>query len=448
MPLAESNAGGPAKDFHIDLNPYFSGLMPSPTLAVNERVAELRREGRTVYHLGFGESRFPVHSRLAAALQQHSMAKSYLAAQGLPELRETVARYYTTQLRQPFGADQVIVGPGSKALIFAVQMAMSADLFLPSPSWVSYEPQAQMLGKRVSYIPSRVENDHALDLDALDALLAGSSTPQRLLILNSPNNPTGMMLDEASLQALAGFCRERNVVVLSDEIYFRVRQDREHHSIARYYPEGTIILGGLSKHLSIGGWRLGVALVPDHDAGRRLLGAMTAIASEIWSAVASPVQHAAVIAYAGDPDIEDYTATCSAVHALRTRFLRDGLITVGIRCTPAEGAFYLTANFDRWRTALAERGVKTSQDLAEYLIEEFSIATLPCSVFGLPPETLSLRLASSYLDMESDDDGSRVLNAYQANPATLMSEQHHPRFHACIAAFGAFIASLEGTAGS
>ena len=286
---AHPSPGGSA-GLGIDLHPYYENLAPSPTLAINERVNALWAQGRIVHHLGFGESRFPVHPKLVEALERHGLAKSYLAAQGLPALREVVASYYADQLGQSFSAEQVIVGPGSKALIFALQMALSADLFLPSPSWVSYEPQAAMLGKRASYIPSRVEDDYALDLDALDAMVSKSTTMQRLLILNSPNNPTGCMLDDANLVELADFCRERNVLVLSDEIYFRVRHDRDHHSIATHYPEGTVVLGGLSKHLSIGGWRLGVALLPDHEAGRRLMAAVTAIASEIWSAVASPVQ--------------------------------------------------------------------------------------------------------------------------------------------------------------
>ena len=322
-------------------------------------------------------------------------------------------------------------------------MAVGAELYLPSPSWVSYAPQARMLGKRVRFIPSRVEDDYALDLAEFEKLLATSATDQRLLIVNSPNNPTGGMLEARELEALAAFCRQHNVIVISDEIYFRVRGEREHHTVATYYPEGTIILGGLSKHLSIGGWRLGVALFPSTDAGQQLLRAVVAIASETWSAVASPLQHAAVIAYDGNDAIEAYTETCSAIHGVRTRYLRDGLVGLGIRCTPGHGAFYLTANFDHWRGQLSARGIETSDDLAVHLLEEFDIATLPGSAFGLPPSTLSLRLTSSYLDMESDTDGDRILDLYEADPDTLMDPANHPNFAACLSAFGRFVASIR-----
>ncbi len=433
----------PRADRAIDLHAYYRDLEPSPTLRINEAVNRRWRNGEVVYHLGFGESRFPVHPLLLEALTEYGRAKSYLAAQGLPELLEAVAGYYTRHLDVPFAASQVVVGPGSKGLIFAVQMAMSAELFLPSPSWVSYAPQAEMIGKRVRYIPSRVEDDYRLDLEAFDRMLGDSGTEQKLLVINSPNNPTGIMLDEAFLAELAGFCRERNVIVMSDEIYFRVRGERPHRSIAGFYPEGTIVLGGLSKHLSIGGWRLGVALFPDTTGGQALVQAVTAIASEIWSAVAAPVQHAAVVAYAGRPEIEDYTRTCAAIHGIRTRHLKHSLEALGVRCTAADGAFYITPNFDRWREALARKGVTTSVELARHLLDEHGIATLPCSVFGLPPEMLSLRLTSSYLDMEKDSDGERLLALYANDPETLMSPEHHPNFAACIAEFGRFVDSLN-----
>lgn len=443
MSRADSHTNRAQSEFTIELNSYFRDLAPSATLAINETVNRMWKAGETVYHLGFGESRFPVHPLLLDALREHGHAKSYLPARGLPELLDAVAGYYTRHLNMRFDPAQVAVGPGSKVLIYAIQMALSAELYLPSPSWVSYAPQAMMLGKRVRFIPSRVDDDYKLDLGELEKLLETSKTDQRLLIVNSPNNPTGRMLRVSELEALAAFCRRHNIVVISDEIYFRVRGDCEHHSIAAYYPEGTIVLGGLSKHLSIGGWRLGVALFPDTNSGRDLLRAVVAIASETWSAVASPLQHAAIVAYE-DAEIEAYAETCRAIHSIRTRHLRDALVNLGIRCAPADGAFYVTANFDHWRQPLSVKGVNSSADLALHLLEEFRIATLPGSAFGLPPEVLSLRLTSSYLDMESAADGDRVLRLYEADLGTLMSPANHPNFTACLEAFGRFVESIQG----
>ena len=149
MSKAKPHRHGAASDFAIELHPYYRDLVPSPTLRINETVISKWRAGETVYHLGFGESRFPVHPLLLAALNEHAKAKSYLPSRGLPQLLDAVAAYYTRHLGIDFDAGQVVIGPGSKALIYAIQMAVGAELYLPTPSWVSYAPQARMLGKPV-----------------------------------------------------------------------------------------------------------------------------------------------------------------------------------------------------------------------------------------------------------------------------------------------------------
>lgn len=419
---------------------------PSPTLHINERVDALWRSGAQVFHLGFGESRFPVHPRLRDALVNAAAEKSYLPAKGLMALRRAVARNHAEQLGGAVDAERVMVGPGSKALIYALQMALAADLYLPAPAWVSYAEQARLLGKAVRFIPGRVEADYELELQALDAAISDSGR-QQLLIINSPNNPTGRIFTAESLRALADFCRARRMVVLSDEIYARVRQPgQSHHSLASYYPEGTFVVGGISKHLSLGGWRLGVLIAPDSDAGYRALAAMEAIASEIWSAVAAPVQHAAVLAYSNDPEIEQYAATCSEIHSLRTRFYWAALRALGIRSTEPQGGFYLMVNFDHWAAGLAALGIETSPELAAHLLDQHHIATLPGTAFGLPERTLSLRLATSYLDMESDEAASALLSGYESGMSAdaFMGPAHHPMMHASLAAFAEFADTVRG----
>ena len=237
----------------IKLNPTLLDRAPSSTLFINESVAALWARGERVLHMGIGESRFGVHPKLQAALSSSVEQKSYSPARGLRDLCEIIADYYTEKLALPIAPHQVIVGPGSKALIYALQMALDADLYLPTPSWVSYAPQAQLLNKSVFHIPSRVAEGYRFDLNEFDSLILAAGKTQKLLVINSPNNPTGQMLDEQFLKELAEYCRKENVLVLSDEIYFLIRHgDVQHCSIAKYYPEGTFVLGGLSKHLSIG----------------------------------------------------------------------------------------------------------------------------------------------------------------------------------------------------
>jgi len=428
------------------LNPVFNGLKPSSTLYINEAVNKLWQQGEQVFHMGFGESRFNVCPQLQEALTQNADKKSYLPARGLPELTEAIANYYSNKLASNFSSSQVIVGPGSKSIIYALQMVLDADLFLPTPSWVSYAPQATLLGARHHYIPSSVEDDYQIEITELDKLIKASSNPNKVLVINSPNNPTGQMLSDSLLQKLAEYCRANGVLVLSDEIYFQVNTGAvEHVSISKYYPEGTFVLGGLSKHFSIGGWRLGVALLPDTEFGRNLMNKLVVFASETWSGVSAPIQYAAITAYSLQPEIETYVATCRNIHGIRSRYCRQALSEMGIKCSRAEGAFYIAANFDDFRTSLHAMNIRTSSELANFLLSNYRIASLPGSDFGIPETTLTLRLSTSYLDMETSADAQRIFNLYQGgtNEQELMSAQNHPVTNKALAAFSKLLGRLR-----
>ena len=427
-------------------NSTFEGLVPSSTLFVNETVNRLWQKGEQVFHMGFGESRFDVHPRLQNALSSHANKKSYLPAKGLPALMNVVARYYTNKLETPFSDSQVLIGPGSKALIYGLQMVMDADLYLPSPSWVSYGPQAQLLGNKFNYIPSSVDDDYSLNIDALDDLVRASNNPCKMLVVNSPNNPTGQVMSDDFLKELAAYCRANDIWVLSDEIYFQVcHGERKHVSISKYYPEGTFVLGGLSKHLSIGGWRVGVALLPDTDLGKTLMQKMTVLASETWSGVSAPIQYAAIDAYAEHDDVEQYITDCRDIHGVRTRYIRQALVKLGIRCTEAQGGFYIAVNFDQYKSALHVFNIRSASDLSMHLLEHYKIATLPGSDFGLPSDTFTLRLSTSYLDMETETDPQRIYDLHKTgtDPQTFMSIENHPVTHAALLAFESFMKTVR-----
>ncbi len=423
------------------------GLEPSATLVINERVNDMWREGKWVYHLGFGESRFPVHPKIAEALRKNAYQHQYLPSLGARELREKIASFYEERFNIPAMPEHIIVGPGSKALIYALLLALDGELMLPTPSWVSYQPQAHLVGKRVNWIPASAEEGWELKLsaimEAVDEAREAWGNPG-LVLLNSPNNPTGRMFSMSFLEEFAQYAREQGLAVLSDEIYGLVEHGRiKHRSVARYYPEGSVVLGGLSKHLSLGGWRLGVAIFPPNRAGAEVLRAVRTIASETWSATTAPVQYAALIAYGMDEDVWEYIRLCTHLHALRTQYLWRALTAMGIRVPQPDGAFYLFPDFQRWREPLARQGIHTDTQLAMYLLDEFKLATLPGSVFGAPPEALALRLSSSYLDMETEKQSRTIVAAAQeVDDETLMSE-FHPHMNAAIEQFQRFIDSLE-----
>ena len=142
-------------------------LEASATLAINERVKSMWQEGKTVYHLGFGEARFPVHPKIQEALNDNAHRKTYLPVQGLAELREAIAHYYGSFLGLEFSDEQVLVAPGSKALLYAVQLALDVDVLLAAPAWVSYAPQAQLMGKKPVFVKSDADSGFSLTLDAL-----------------------------------------------------------------------------------------------------------------------------------------------------------------------------------------------------------------------------------------------------------------------------------------
>jgi len=424
------------------------GLKASATLAMNERVRDIWAAGGDVYHLGFGESRFPVHPKLAKALRASVHQRSYLPALGLPELREAIAKFYRRRFDLPVSPGQVVVGPGSKALLYALVMALGEELVLFQPSWVSYAPQAHILGKPVLWVPLRPEENYHLEVDVLRQKMEEDKEEwgnPELLIVNSPHNPTGTMLPPARVQALADFAREEQLMVLSDEIYALVGHGRVPHvSVAQHYPEGTIVLGGLSKHLSLGGWRLGLAILPAGRTGEALRRALQNIAGSIWSSVAAPVQYAAMVAYGKDRDIGAYVAACADMHAIRTRYLYEQVVAAGASCPEPQGAFYLFPNFGRWREPLAARGIHTSDELTLHLLEEYELVTLPGSAFGCPPEDLSLRLSSSYLDAGTDEKAAALVEAYAADPDPgRFIENHHPRLREAAARLAAFLAGLE-----
>ncbi len=423
-------------------------LAPSATLLVNERVNQLWAEGKKVYHLGFGESRFPVHPKLEEALKANAHRKSYLSSLGLPELREKIAQFYQTHFGIHATPAQVVVGPGSKALIYALMLALDGELILPTPSWVSYQAQARLVGKPVNWLLSSPANRQVIDLEALEQVVEKirwrGGTPGAIL-LNSPNNPSGQMLAPEAARQLADYCRSQGLTVISDEIYGLIAHEpTSHYSIAREYPEGTIVLGGLSKHLSLGGWRLGVAIAPDTPWGKQLVQTLRMLASELWSAATAPVQYAALVAYSEAPDLSAYISECTQIHGLRTHYLWQQLTEMGIDCPQPQGGFYLFPNFDRWREQLQEKGIQTSSALASYLLEEYQLATLPGSHFGTPPEELSLRLSSSYLDLETDEKASQLLDTYRTERGREpLKEESHPTMKEASAQFRQFLRSLD-----
>ncbi|MFQ5600079.1 MAG: aminotransferase class I/II-fold pyridoxal phosphate-dependent enzyme, partial [Candidatus Krumholzibacteriia bacterium] len=210
------------------------------------------------------------------------------------------------------------------------------------------------------------------------------------------------------LQDLARVARKHRVVVLSDEIYGELHHKGQHVSIARFYPEGTIVSAGLSKWCAAGGWRLGTFAFPPGLGWLR--DAMAAVASETFTTTSAPIQYAAVRAFQGGLRIERYLWYSRRILSALGKWISRRINEAGLEMDRPRGAFYVFPDFDPFRDKLCGRGITTSNQLCDRLLQETGVAILPGTAFGRPPEELTARIA--YVDF----DGSRALAAAEVLP--------------------------------
>jgi len=401
-----------APEKHLNLN--VRGMGHSATVAINERSNQLRAAGREIVKLGLGQSPFPVPERVVQALRDHAHEKDYLAVQGLAALREAIAGYTERTAGVERAAADVLVGPGSKELMFLLQLVYYGDLVVPTPAWVSYAPQARIIGRTVRLIPSDRRNGWRITPEGFERLCAEDVGRPRVVILNYPSNPTGATYRLDELRALARVAQKHRVVLLSDEIYGEVHHKGQHVSISRFYPEGTIISSGLSKWCGAGGWRLGYFVFP--PALSWLLEAMASAASETYTSTSAPIQYAAVTAFEQHDDVDAYLVQSRRVLRSLGRWVWRRLNEAGIECEEPAGGFYLFPYFEPLRAKLEARGVRTSTELCERLLEDTGVAILPGHVFGRPADELTARLA--YVDF----DGAAALAAAAQTPEGPLDE--------------------------
>ncbi|MFK7986760.1 MAG: pyridoxal phosphate-dependent aminotransferase [Sandaracinaceae bacterium] len=375
----------------VHLNPNVRGLARSATLAINERSNALVAEGRRVFKLGLGQSPFPVPRPVVESLRAHAHEKDYLPVEGLRGLRDAVAAYHNRNEGLSYVGADVLIGPGSKELMFLLQLVYYGDLLVPTPAWVSYAPQAHIIGRRVRWLETRHEEGWRLTPEDLERLCDHDRGTPRLLILNYPSNPHGGTYGRGELEALAKVARAHRILVLSDEIYGELHYEGQHVSIARFYPEGTIISSGLSKWCGAGGWRIGTFTFP--SGLRWLLGAMASVASETYTSTSAPIQYAAVRAYEGGTELEDYLGRSRRILGGIARALHRRLESAGAQVLPPRGGFYLFPDFEAMRGRLAEVGITDSATLCERLLNATGIALLPGSHLGRPGSELSARIA-------------------------------------------------------
>jgi aspartate/methionine/tyrosine aminotransferase len=415
----------------------------SPTLAINEAVKARIRGGDEIVHLGFGEAGVPVHPLLRQALAAASADGGYGEVAGSAALRESIAAYYTRR-----GLDtersQIVVGPGSKALLYALMIALEGDLVLPQPAWVSYGAQAMLARKHVIPVPIPPETGGIPDPARLRAEVARARSAGRnpqLLLVTQPDNPTGTFPSRSRLEAVLSEAAACGLFVISDEIYGDlVHTGKGFTSAATISPTNCVLTSGLSKSMALGGWRVGVARVPDTTFGQALLDRVLAIASEIWSCIPGPVTAAAQLAYDEPPEIVAHVHASRRLHSQVSQTLYAAIQAVaGVTCRPPTAAFYLYPDLEGARGSLRASGVDGSSALAHALLEEHGIAVLPGDAFGDDPSALRVRVAASLLYGTTDDERWAALEAAAADRAHELASVMRAanRLHAALDALAA-----------
>jgi aspartate aminotransferase len=361
----------PATQFELRLASRMSRLGTETAFEVLNKARALERQGKDIVHLEIGEPDFDTPANIveAAVDALHKGWTHYGPSAGLPDLRQVIAEEISRTRLVDVTSDEVVVVPGGKPIIFYSLLALvdvGDEVIYPNPGFPIYESMINYAGARAVPIRLREERDFGLDVNELASLINDNT---RLIILNSPQNPTGGVLSKRDIHDIADAIGDRNIMVLSDEIYSRLLFEGEHYSIMSVpgFKERTILLDGFSKTWAMTGWRMGYGVMrPD------LAAQITRLMTNSNSCTASFTQVAGIEAIRGDQ---------SSVDRMRAEFQRRrdafvaGLNQIkGFSCRLPKGAFYVFPNVQKtgWK----------SKKLADALLEEAGIACLSGTAFG------------------------------------------------------------------
>jgi len=389
----------------IKVNKNIQNLKPSATLAINQKVKSLKDEGIEICHFGFGQSPFPIQESIVKALMDNAAVNHYLPTFGFEKLRRAIALFLRKYQNIEMESDFIYIGPGSKELLYQTILILDGVYLIPKGSWVSYGPQINSKNGKYEILETHIENNFKLSSETLKQYCDAHPNQQKTLILNSPNNPTGAVYSHEELEQLAEVCRANNIIVLSDEIYSQINFTDDHSpSISRYYPEKTIVYGGLSKVFSAGGYRMGfMALPKDLQFMHNMY---CSVFSETFSAVAAPIQYAAVEAYKMSDDLVDYIDRSKLILKGISQYIYSELGKVEIQCTYPQGAFYMIIGFNNFKKEINSLKIYTSEQLANHLLKDYKVALLPGIDFYFDENDLFFRLA--FVDF----NGQEVMNHY------------------------------------
>ena len=368
------------------------------------------------YGFAFGQSPFPVPQLIQTALIKNADKGAYAAVPGIPELRSAISKYNKHYFGIDVAPERIYVGPGTKELIFNLLEILHGTVILPTPAWLGYLPQIRFLQKNYHMLPTRANKK--ISPTDLQKLALRLQDRQKILILNNPNNPTGLLYDRLELEEIADICREQNIVVISDEIYAQTTFNfSKFVSMGKIYPEGTFVTNGLSKSHAAGGYRLGYVVFPQHAVD--LKAQFKKILATEYTAVSTPIQHAAVPGFEISKDMDEYFEITRNIHHIMGEYTHNSLLEIeGVKVTKPEATFYLLADFNAFATDLQKVKITTSQKLSESLmVHPYHTAIVGGDSLVLERTDFSARIAYVYYD------GAKVYENYKKQKPKTHSER-------------------------
>ena len=360
-------------------------LKPSSTLAINETSRKLEEQGKKIFKFGFGQSPFKVPVDVVEELKNNAHQNQYLPMQGLSKLRDAVAKYTSVKKNFNYKSENVIIGPGSKELMFLLHIIFDGEIILPAPSWVSYAPQAILGRNKVKILQTKAENNWFPTAKEIEEFIIKDKHKNYLLFINSPNNPSGQICE--NLEEIAEVANKYNLIILSDEIYSELSFEKNYKSISNYCPEKTIVSTGLSKWCGAGGWRLGYFIVP--NSLNKLKDMINVLASETFSAVSAPIQFAAIKAY--ENDHSDYINKSRNILKAVGNYVYENLKSNKVLINKPQGGFYLMPEF-------LNKKFNSSAEMCDDILNKTGVALLPGSDFGFEQNRMLARLSFTDFD--------------------------------------------------
>lgn len=379
----------------INLANRVMALTPSTTLAITAKAKELKEQGVDVIGLGAGEPDYntPQHILDAAARSMNEGHTKYTPSAGLPALKKAIIEKFERDQGLSYKLNEIIVANGAKHALytlFQVLLNEGDEVIIPTPYWVSYPEQVKLAGGVPVYVGGLESQQFKVTPQQLETVITEKT---KAIIINSPSNPTGIIYTAEELQELGKLCLEKNILIVSDEIYEKlIYGDHKHVSIAQLSPElkeQTIVINGVSKSHSMTGWRIGYAA-----GNRAIIEAMTNLASHSTSNPTTTAQYASIAAYNGPQEpVEEMRQAFEH----RLEVIYDKLVSIpGFTCVKPQGAFYLYPNA---KGAAEITGYPNVDAFVEALLVEAKVAVIPGSGFGTP-DNIRLSYATSLNQLE------------------------------------------------